>query len=110
MSETGMPEGTRLGTIGDEVIFENDTVRVWKLELQPGEIQAWHQHDLPYLVVPLTEGDNVMRFADGRVKPTAEKPGDALWREPGMPHELENVGTARYANVLVEFKSVVKPA
>ena len=110
MSETGMPEGTRLGTIGDEVIFENDTIRVWKLELQPGEIQVWHQHDLPYLVVPLTDGDNVMRFADGRVKPTAEKPGEALWREPGMPHELENVGTARYANVLVEFKSVVKPA
>lgn len=110
MSATGMPEGTTLGTIGDEIIFENETVRVWKLRLEPGEVQAWHQHDLPYLVVPLTEGNNVMRFADGRVKPTAEKPGDALWREPGMPHELENTGTATYGNVLIEFKQVAAKA
>jgi|GEM_PF-5941666 len=45
-----------------------------------------------------------MRFADGRSKPTAEIPGQALWREPGMPHELENKGTATYANILVEIK------
>ena len=47
MAEKVMPEGTTLGTIGDTVIFENDTVRVWKLDLDPGEIQVWHQHDLP---------------------------------------------------------------
>lgn len=103
MSE-GMPEGTVLGPIGDEVVFENEHIRVWKLTLKPGEIQAWHRHDLSYLVVPLTEGNNVMRFADGRVKPTQEKPGDALWREPGIPHELENTGAADYSNILVEIK------
>lgn len=106
MSTEGMPEGTVLGKIGDEVIFENDTVRVWGLRLEPGEIQSWHQHQLPYLVVPLTPGNNVMRFNDGRVRPTTEAPGDALWREPGVPHELENVGDQPYANVLIEFKNV----
>lgn len=100
-----MPEGTVLGQIGDEVVFENDHIRVWRLTLKPGEIQSWHRHDLPYLVVPLTEGNNVMRFADGRERPTQEKPGDALWREPGMPHELENTGTADYSNILVEVKA-----
>lgn len=104
MVDGPMPEGTPLGEIGDSVVFENDAVRVWKLELAPGEIQPWHQHHLPYLVLPLTPGNNVMRFADGRVRPTAEQPGEALWREPGAPHELENTGTARYANMLVEFK------
>lgn len=105
MSEEAMPEGTVLGTIGDEIVFENDSVRVWKLALEPGEIQGWHQHHLPYLVIPLTEGNNIMRFADGRVKPTEEKPGQALWREPGIAHELENTGTKTYANILVELKS-----
>lgn len=100
----GMPEGTVLGPIGDEVIFENELVRVWRLTLMPGEVQSWHQHDLSYLVVPLTEGNNVMRFADGREKPTQEQPGDALWREPGIPHELANTGTAPYSNILVEIK------
>ena len=110
MTQKIMPEGTTLGKIGDEVVFENETIRVWKLNLEPGEIQAWHQHDLPYLVVPLTVGDNTMRFADGREKPTAEKPGDALWREAGMPHELENTGDAPYSNILIEFKHIAKPA
>ena len=99
-----MPEGTVMGEIGDEVIFENESIRVWRLMLRPGETQSWHRHDLPYLVVPLTEGNNVMRFADGRERPTQEKPGDALWREPGMPHELENTGAADYSNILVEVK------
>jgi quercetin dioxygenase-like cupin family protein len=106
MSTDGMPEGTVLGPIGDSVVFENETIRVWKLNLGPGGIQPWHQHDLPYLVVPLTTGDNVMRFADGRLKPTKETPGDALWREPGVPHQLENVSGRDYANLLIEFKHV----
>jgi quercetin dioxygenase-like cupin family protein len=106
MSEVHMPEGTVLGPIGDKVVFENDTIRVWGLSLKPGGIQPWHRHDLPYLVVPLTPGDNVMRFADGRVRATKETPGDALWREPGIPHELENVSSWTYSNLLIEFKQV----
>lgn len=99
-----MPQGTELGEIGDDVVFENDSVRVWRLSLEPGEIQAWHQHHLPYVVLPLTEGQNVMRFADGRERATVEKPGEALWREPGEPHELENTSTWTYSNMLVEIK------
>ncbi|WP_333722713.1 AraC family ligand binding domain-containing protein [Agrobacterium tumefaciens] len=99
-----MPEGTKLGKVGDEIILENDFVRVWRLSLAPGDIQAWHQHDLPYLVVPLTKGENVMRFASGKVRPTVEAAGDALWREPGEPHELENTSDWQYSNLLIELK------
>ena len=108
MAESGMPDGVALGAIGDAVIFENDVIRVWKLALAPGGVQPWHQHHLPYLVVPLTAGENVMRFADGRVRETRETPGDALWREPGMPHELRNAGAAEYRNLLIEFKQATK--
>lgn len=105
MSKDVMPEGVELGPIGDEVIFENDVVRVWALHLPAGEIQDWHQHHLPYLVVPIVPSDqNVMVFADGRERETVETPGDALWREAGAPHKLENRGTIDYHNVLIEFK------
>lgn len=104
MSGSGMPEGTVLGKIGDEVIFENERIRVWRLTLAPNGVQPWHQHDLPYLVVPLTPGDNFMRFADGRERPTKETPGEVMWREAGIPHELTNRGQATYSNVLIEFK------
>jgi hypothetical protein len=36
--------GVELGPIGDEILFENDRVRVWSVKLDPGERQAWHQH------------------------------------------------------------------
>ncbi len=106
MSETGMPEGTILGAIGDRIVFENETIRVWGLTLAPGGVQPWHQHHLPYLVVPLTPGDNIMRFADGRTRATKETPGEAMWREPGIPHELTNAGSGVYSNLLIEFKQV----
>lgn len=104
MSDVRMPEGTVLGDIGDEIIFENEVIRVWRLRLEPGEIQGWHQHHHSYLIVPLTPGDNLMRFSDGRSRSTKETPGEVMWREPGIPHELENVGGGTYSNVLIEFK------
>jgi beta-alanine degradation protein BauB len=99
-----------LGPIGDKVIFENEHVRVWSLSLDSGQTQPWHRHDLPYLVIPITAGNNVMHFADGRTKPTEETPGDALWREPGIAHELHNVSGWQYRNVLVEIKTVAANA
>jgi uncharacterized RmlC-like cupin family protein len=55
-------------------------------------------------VVPLTKGKNKMIFDDGREKETMETPGEALWREPGIPHELYNISDWDYSNVLVEVK------
>lgn len=93
-----------LGSIGDSVLFENERIRVWLVKLDPGQIQPRHIHELPYLIVPLTDGKNIMRFDDGREIATDEKPGACLWRTPGVPHELENVSSWQYRNVLVELK------
>ena len=83
------PRGPELGPIGDEILFENDRVRVWGVKLDPGERQAWHKHDFPYVIVPMTEGKNIMYFEDGREKmETNETVGGVLWREAGAPHEL----------------------
>ena len=72
-------------------------MRVWSLTLDPGQRQPWHQHLLPYLIVPLTEGKNEMTFDDGRVRETHEKPGEVIWREPGIPHELLTAATGNTA-------------
>jgi quercetin dioxygenase-like cupin family protein len=94
----------QLGPIGDKILFENDEIRVWSVKLQPGHRQPWHQHQLPYLVVPLTKGMNKMVFDDGRERETEENPGEVLWREPGIPHELINISDWEYSNVLIEVK------
>lgn len=94
----------KLGPIGDRILFENDRVRVWSVILDPGQRQPWHQHLLPYLIVPLTKGKNIMYFDDGGERETNETPGEVLWREPGIPHELLNVSDWQYRNVLIEMK------
>ena len=55
--------------------------------------------------VPLTEGKNEMTFDDGRVRETREQPGEVIWREPGIPHELLNCSDWQYRNVLIEIKT-----
>src|SRR5262245_47208143 len=95
------------GPHGERILLENHDVRVWSGTLDPGQRQPWHQHLLPYLIVPLTEGKNEMTFDDGRVRETHEKPGEVIWREPGIPHELLNCSDWQYRNVLVEIKSHV---
>ena len=64
--------GPTLGPLGDKILFENEYVRIWSVKLDPGERQAWHKHDLPYVIVPMTEGKNIMYFEDGREKETSE--------------------------------------
>jgi beta-alanine degradation protein BauB len=100
-----MTTDRKLGPIGDRILFENERVRVWVVSLEPGQRQPWHKHDLPYLIVPLTKGKNIMFFDDGREKETNEAVGEALWREPGIPHELLNISDWHYNNVLIEIKA-----
>ena len=47
----------------------------------------------------------LVTFDDGRVRQTHEKPGEVIWREPGIPHELLNCSDWQYRNVLVEIKA-----
>src|SRR5437870_5339462 len=97
--------GKILGPIGDQVLFENDQIRVWLVALAPGETQPWHQHYLPYLIVPLTPGKSEIHYEDGTVRRPEEKVGTAIWREAGEIHELHNKADWEYKNILVEIKA-----
>jgi hypothetical protein len=47
----------KLGPIGDRVMYENELVRVWDFVVEPGKSKGWHRHELPYVIIPMTEGD-----------------------------------------------------
>jgi quercetin dioxygenase-like cupin family protein len=101
--------GKKLGPIGDRIVFENESVRVWIVSLEPGAKQPWHRHYLPYLIVALTAGKSEIVFEDGTVRRPVESPGDVIWREPGEIHELINTADWKYQNILVEIKQPGKP-
>lgn len=101
------PDGVEvtLGEIGHEVVFENEHVRVWEVRLEPGEVQPWHLHHHPYLVVAIEEAENRMDFLDGsQPREMLETVGRVVFREPGKVHMLTNAGKTRYLSRLVELK------
>jgi len=97
-----------LGPIGNRIIFENDLVRVWELAVEPGKSKGLHRHDLPYVIVPMTEGDIEIVSVDGKSYRPHDRIGEAVWRDAGEVHDLHNRGNATYRNVLVEIKTQTK--
>jgi len=102
-SKSGKP----LGPIGTKVLFENEHIRVWSVELPPNGLQPLHEHQHPYLVVPISNGRSVMRWEDGRERQLNDVPGNVVYREAsGGPHELLNLeDNMKMHTVLVEVKA-----
>jgi anti-sigma factor ChrR (cupin superfamily) len=91
--------------IGTELIYEDGAVRVWRIQLEPGQDAPWHTHVLDYTTV-VVEGSTVERpNDDGSVDRFELKPGDVMrGRDGTFRHMVRNVGTTRFANVIIEQK------
>src|SRR3989440_12205380 len=102
MTDAADPKGNPIGT---ELVYEDDSVRVWRIDLAPGETAGWHTHYLDYTTV-VVEGDLVERpNADGSVDRIEVKPGAIMrWNQGTLRHALRNIGTKTFRNVIVEVK------
>ncbi|MDT5042579.1 MAG: hypothetical protein QOE51_3564 [Actinoplanes sp.] len=96
---------TSLGPVGQRIMFENDTVRIWHIELAPGETQPLHHHGLAYVVVAVQGAKNVIHTAAGERIDVVEEAGEVVFREPGQTHTLTNAGDTTYIGRIVELKS-----
>ena len=63
-----------LGPIATSVLFENDDVRVWEMDLAQGEVCGMHHHTLDYLLY-IIDGSKVgvespgHRSYESRIRP-----------------------------------------
>ena len=93
-----------LGKVGTRVLLENDQVRIWELELAPGQSSDWHHHVLDYITVALTESKMRRELEDGTGDETNSTVGVVRYAEKHQPHVVTNIGTAQHRNILVELK------
>src|ERR1700730_19236214 len=63
--------------VGTELLFENEVMRIWSMELAPGEESPYHLHTLDYVIVYVTPS----------VITRMEKPG-----HPGTTEEFADGG------------------
>jgi len=93
--------------VGTELLFENDVVRVWSLELAPGEQSPFHRHDLDYVYAYVTPSKLAYMGEPGRVERVHEY-GDGYVRftsvGDGIQHQIRNVSDTVHRQVLVELK------
>ena len=100
-----------LGDVGTKVLFENDRVRVWELNLEPGESSDVHEHQHDYLLVQI-DGDKITgdfepdthgTFPPGLVEGDVA-PGNVFYTEKGGIETARNTGTKPYREILIELK------
>ncbi len=103
------------------MVYEDERVRVWHLDLEPGEHGNRHTHELDYAVRVVSGSSLEVYGPDGELLDTVELEsggavsfrvqGDVIVADrPGYPavpvtHSAKNIGTSTFREVLVEFKS-----
>ena len=100
-------EGEISPDVGTRLLYENDRVRVWDLQLAPGESTGLHRHTTDFLYVVVGDGELQTRFADGSADaPRQMRDGDVHFREVEgeSVHEAINVGDRPWRNIVVELK------
>jgi beta-alanine degradation protein BauB len=93
-----------LGDVANKLLFENDLVRVWEMNLAPGERSDRHRHDLPYLLCVL-EGSRVDAEVEGhgRVELPVQ-PGSVFFVPPGATETAINASADNFREILIELK------
>lgn len=103
------PEGEKivLDDVGQRVLLDHPSVRVWEIGLSPEEAQHWHLHHNPYVILSLESSPGRMDWLDGSpARYVDEYVGGSVYRPTGPVHKLTNIGDAQYRNRLLEFKEL----
>ena len=98
------------GRIGTHLVFENASVRVWHMTLQPGEKMPVHRHVLTYFWTAITPGRFLQRTYDGTTYESNYEAGLTHYYDVGAGefalHNLENVGSTVMIFCAVELKKL----
>jgi beta-alanine degradation protein BauB len=98
---------SRDGNVGQNLVHEDDHVRVWTIRLGPGERLPFHCHVLNYFWTALTAGKALSRYGDGTIRLYDYVPGETRHLNfdygEATVHDLTNFGTTELAFLTVEL-------
>ena len=104
--EAARSQGIELDDVGQDLLYEDESIRVWGIALEPGVSQPFHFHHHPYLVISLGGDANQVETIFGETRDTYEPAGNVVVRnEQGPVHRLVNVSQTPYRCRLVEIKT-----
>jgi quercetin dioxygenase-like cupin family protein len=93
--------------------FENDSVRVWKTSIAPGQPLTLHRHENGRVIVALTDGTLKIVKESGESKTVTWEKGKAYWLSadpPGEKHGDLNEGKDPIEVMVVELQPRPDPS
>ena len=99
-----MSEKQLTDSVGTELLFENDLIRVWLLDLAPYQTTEWHEHSCDYVFIVTQAGPVRCEYVDGSTEYQDDEAGAVSYRKRDLGHRLVNSGGGRYQNIVVELK------
>jgi len=101
------------GRVGTRIVSESPRVRVWLIEMAPGDRLPFHTHVQDYFWTATSDGRARSRYADGRVAEVDYTTGDTQHHTfaagESMTHDLENIGDTVLCFTTVEFTGGANP-
>jgi beta-alanine degradation protein BauB len=102
--------GRVLGDIATRLLMENDRVKIWEMDLAPGEESDVHEHTMDYILVVL-DGDRIAGvpepdsagFYNEYLEADVES-GNYYYIEKGGIETARNIGKKRYREIAIELK------
>jgi hypothetical protein len=85
-----------------KVEYENDSIRVLRINYGPGEKSVMHEHPKNFAIF-LSDIQGKFTFADGKTQDVTAKAGTTQW-DAGGKHLPENTGTKPFEVIVVELK------
>ena len=103
-------QASEYGPVATRMIFDNDDVRVWEMDLAPGAVCGLHHHTMDYVLFILS-GANVGAQAPGKSKmmPFPVKARATYFVPAGGIESAHNMGDTRFFEALFEIKRPAKP-
>lgn len=95
----------KLGDVANRFLFENERVKVWRMELDPGESSDFHEHTLPYLICVVAGESIDADLEDGRTLQFPVEPGKVFFVAPGGRETAVNRSSVPFREILIELKS-----
>jgi hypothetical protein len=83
---------------------DNDRVRVWRLQLAPGEVAELINQKAPAVRVVLSGERLLETDSNGQVREFSAKSGDFAWLPGPSARSITNAGLAQLELVEVELK------
>ncbi|SHJ85514.1 hypothetical protein [Pseudozobellia thermophila] len=96
--------------LGQLLLFENDTIKVWEIFLQPGDRLGFRKTNRDYSFVAMADGLAVTRSSDGCISLIKIAKGDTGYIPclgDDTVRDLENIGEGPLFIHVMEFLPVV---